>query len=73
MAIATGLPVVPVTVNGTWEVWPPGSKLFYRGNASVVIHEPIPTSHLTVQNDIDALREQVHETIETQFRILHQS
>ncbi|MDJ0926002.1 MAG: lysophospholipid acyltransferase family protein, partial [Acidimicrobiia bacterium] len=33
MAIATGLPVVPVTVNGTWEVWPPGSKLFYKGDA----------------------------------------
>jgi 1-acyl-sn-glycerol-3-phosphate acyltransferase len=73
MAIATGLPVVPVTVNGTWEVWPPGSKVFYRGNASVVIHDPIPTSHLTVQNDIDTLREQVHEVIERQFRILHQS
>ena len=73
MAIATGLPVVPVTVNGTWEVWPPGSKLFYKGDASVVIHEPIQTSHLTVQNDIDALREQVYEMIEKQFRILHQS
>jgi 1-acyl-sn-glycerol-3-phosphate acyltransferase len=73
MAIATGLPVVPVTVNGTWEVWPPGSKLFYKGNARVVIHEPIETSHLTVQNDIDALREQVHEVIEQQFRIMHQS
>lgn len=73
MAIATGLPVIPVTVNGTWEVWPPGSKLFYKGNASVVIHEPIETSHLTVQNDIDALREEVHAVIEDQFRIMHQS
>ncbi len=73
MAIATGLPVVPVTVNGTWEVWPPGSKLFYKGDASVVIHDPIETSHLTVQEDIDVLREQVHEIIERQFRISHQS
>lgn len=73
MAIATGLPVIPVTVNGTWEVWPPGSKLFYKGNASVVIHEPIETGHLTVQNDIDDLRSQVHDVIEKQFRVLHQS
>ncbi len=73
MAIATGLPVVPVTVNGTWEVWPPGSKLFYKGDASVVIHEPIPTSHLSVKNDIDALRAQIHGIIEKQFRATHQS
>jgi len=72
MAISTGLPVVPVTVNGTWEVWPPGSKVFYKGDASVVIHEPIPTAELTVK-DIDALRTQVHDVIEEQFRILHQS
>ena len=72
MAIATQLPVVPVTVNGTGEVWPPGSKLFYRGQASVVIHEPIPTAGMTVQ-DIDALRTRVYEVIEKQFRVLHQS
>jgi 1-acyl-sn-glycerol-3-phosphate acyltransferase len=66
MAISTGLPVVPVTVNGTWEVWPPGSKLFYRGHADVVIHEPIPTSHLSVK-DIDTLRTQVYSIIDEQF------
>jgi 1-acyl-sn-glycerol-3-phosphate acyltransferase len=72
MAMSTGLPVVPVTVNGTWEVWPPGSKLFYKGDASVVIHEPIQTAHLTPA-DIDTLRSQVYDIVEQQFRILHQS
>ncbi|MDJ0953946.1 MAG: lysophospholipid acyltransferase family protein [Acidimicrobiia bacterium] len=72
MAISTGLPVVPVTVNGTWEVWPPGSKLFYRGHADVVIHEPIPTAELTVK-DIDTLRAQVYDVIDEQFHELHQS
>lgn len=72
MAISTGLPVIPVTVNGTWEVWPPGSKVFYRGDASVVIHEPIATADLTVK-DIDVLRSRVYDVIEEQFRILHQS
>lgn len=66
MAISTGLPVVPVTVNGTWDVWPPGSKLFYRGHANVVIHEPIETAELTVK-DIDGLRTQVYDTIDEQF------
>jgi 1-acyl-sn-glycerol-3-phosphate acyltransferase len=72
MAISTGLPVVPVTVNGTWEVWPPGSKLFYKGHADVVIHEPIPTADLSAR-DIDALRSRVYEIIENQFHELHQS
>ncbi len=72
MAIMTGLPVVPVTVNGTWEVWPPGSKLFYKGDAQVVIHEPIPTAGMDVK-DIDALREQVYAIIDEQFHELHQS
>ena len=72
MAIMTQLPVIPVTVNGTWEVWPPESKLFYKGHASVVIHEPIPTAGMAVQ-DIDTLRNRVYDTIEEQFRVLHQS
>jgi len=69
MAISTGLPVVPVTVNGTWEVWPPGSKLFYRGHADVVIHEPIETANLTVK-DIDALRTRVYDIVDGQFHEL---
>lgn len=72
MAISTGLPVVPVTVNGTWEVWPPGSKVFYKGKADVVIHEPIETANLKPA-DINMLRDQVYGIIEGQFRQLHQS
>lgn len=72
MAISTGLPVVPVTVNGTWDVWPPGSKLFYKGHADVVIHEPIETADFTVK-DIEELRSQVYDIIDGQFHILHQS
>lgn len=66
MAIMTQLPVVPVTVNGTWEVWPPESKLFYKGHANVVIHEPIPTEGMTAK-DIDLLRSRVHDIIDEQF------
>lgn len=72
IAISTGLPVVPVTLHGTWEVWPPGSKLFYKGHADVVIHEPIATADLTAK-DIDALRNQVYGVIDEQFHELHQS
>lgn len=72
MAIATGLPVVPVTVNGTWDVWPPGSKIFYKGQANVVIHEPIETADLK-PGDIDMLRSRVYDVVKEQFLELHQS
>ncbi len=71
MAISTGLPVVPVTVNGTWDVWPPESKLFYKGHADVFIHEPIPTADLA-PSDIETLRERVYEIIAADFS-RHQS
>ncbi len=62
IAITNDLPVVPVTISGTWEAWPPGSKLIYPAAARVVLHEPIPTTDLTVL-DINSLKNQVHEVV----------
>ena len=31
IAIANQLPVIPITVQGTWEVWPPDAKMFFPG------------------------------------------
>ncbi len=62
IAIANGLPIVPVTIEGTWEAWPPGSKLVYPGHAKVVVHAPIPVDGLDL-TDIGTLRDQAHEVI----------
>jgi 1-acyl-sn-glycerol-3-phosphate acyltransferase len=69
IAIMTGLPVVPVTVNGTWEAWPPGSKLIYPHHAKIVIDAPIPTEGLDL-TDIGDLRDQVRAIIETRYQEL---
>ncbi len=66
IAIMMGLPVVPVTIHGTWEAWPPGSKLVYPHDAKVVIDEPIPTEGLDL-TDIGDLRDQVRGIIETKY------
>ena len=66
IAITNDLPVVPVTIYGTWEVWRPGAWVFYPGQAKVVIHDPIPVEGLTVA-DIDALRQQTHDIVEASF------
>jgi 1-acyl-sn-glycerol-3-phosphate acyltransferase len=66
IAISNELPVVPVTVNGTWEVWEPGARIFYAGDAEVVIHEPIETTGMTI-NDLMPLLEQTRGVIEKTF------
>lgn len=62
IAIANGLPVVPVSVLGTWEVWQPNALIFYPGHATTKIHKPIPTEDLDL-DDITALRDEVHAII----------
>lgn len=62
IAIANGMDVVPVTLHGTWESWPPGSKLFYPGRARLVVHDPIPVAGLDL-TDIGDLRDRSHEVI----------
>jgi 1-acyl-sn-glycerol-3-phosphate acyltransferase len=69
IAITNELPVVPVTVYGTWEVWRPGAWVFYPGRARVVIHDPIPVAGLTVA-DIETLRQQTRDIVETSFNEL---
>lgn len=62
IAIANELPVVPVTIHGTWEAWPPGSKVVYPGHARVVIHEPIPTKDLEL-TQIGELRDRAYAAV----------
>jgi len=69
IAIMTGLPVVPVTINGTWEAWSPGSKLIYRHDARIVIDASISTEGLDL-TDIGDLRDQVRDIIDTRYQEL---
>jgi 1-acyl-sn-glycerol-3-phosphate acyltransferase len=62
IAIASGLAVVPVTIQGTWEVWRPGAKVFYPGAVTVTIHDPIPVEGMDT-TDIDELRNRAHEIV----------
>jgi len=64
LAIATGLPVVPVICRGTRRLMPRGSRLsVLPGEAEIVIEAPIPTAGLTY-DDRDALAARVRAVIE---------
>ena len=67
IAIANELPVVPVTISGTWEIWPPGRRIFYPGDVEVTIHDPIPVDGLTTA-DIGTVREKAHAAVASAYR-----
>jgi 1-acyl-sn-glycerol-3-phosphate acyltransferase len=50
MAMDLKLPVVPVTINGTYEVMPVHSYFVYPHKIELIIHDPIPTGNLTSEN-----------------------
>jgi 1-acyl-sn-glycerol-3-phosphate acyltransferase len=50
MAIATGLPVVPVVVAGAQKAWRHGSWRIYPTDLKITVMDPIPTSDWTIDN-----------------------
>ncbi len=63
LAIATGLPIVPVCCRGTRRLMPRGSQLtVVPGDIDIFIEPPIPTTGLTY-DDRDALAARVREAI----------
>jgi len=64
LAIAAGLPVVPVTMRGTRRLMPRGSRMtVVPGDVEIVVDEPIPTTGMSY-DDRDALAARVREAIE---------
>jgi 1-acyl-sn-glycerol-3-phosphate acyltransferase len=54
MAIDMKLPIVPVTITGSYQVMSRHTVLFNPHRMEVIIHEPIPTENLSVENTRDA-------------------
>lgn len=50
MAIDLGIPVLPVTLNGTRDILPKGSVDLMPGGVSMIIHKPIPVTHYHEKN-----------------------
>jgi len=62
LAVSTGIPILPVTVNGAHKVLPKHSLEIRPGIISVTIGRPIPTQGLG-ENDIPALTEKTHNAV----------
>jgi len=62
LAIAAGVPVLPLAVSGTRQCRPKGSPWFGDADARVEILEPVPTEGLGM-GDVPRLRDQVRDRI----------
>jgi len=66
IAILAGVPIVPITLNGTRAVLKPDTYHVRAGQTEMVVHPPIETKGLTLK-DTDALSERVREAIASRF------
>jgi 1-acyl-sn-glycerol-3-phosphate acyltransferase len=66
MAIKAGVPLVPLTLVGTYELLPIHVYHFNPRPLKVIVGDPIPTTGLTTR-DADALTQQLYDTITTTY------
>lgn len=62
MAVASQMPVLPLSIHGTYEAAVPGKPWFRGGPVTAIIDAPIPTEGMT-QANADELRDRVREII----------
>lgn len=55
MAMNLKLPIVPVTINGSYKIMPIHSYLIHPHRMELIIHEPIPTAALVAESPREAV------------------
>jgi 1-acyl-sn-glycerol-3-phosphate acyltransferase len=67
MAVAGGIPVLPMTIVGTYRAWPPGQLLVSGGRKiTAVIEPPIETAGMS-RHDVPGLAEAARTIIEKRY------
>jgi 1-acyl-sn-glycerol-3-phosphate acyltransferase len=67
IAIDTGLPLLPVVIDGTDRVSRSGSKVFHRGKVVVRILEPLTTADMTNKDDLNPLVRSVESAMNSAY------
>lgn len=66
MAANSGMPLLPVTIVGTRDIWPPSGLIRRGGRVDVYIDHPIETSGVP-RNEIEALRRRTQTQIAVRY------
>ncbi len=67
LAINSQAPIVPITIEGTYDLMPKGSLMTKKGTVRVIFHKAVPVSGL-VEKDMPDLIEHVRTQIQSDFR-----
>ena len=70
IATDNDLPVLPVTISGTREAWPAGSRLIRGGKVRVVVHPPVETADLDTAGDLTELRDRVQTMMQDTYEAI---
>jgi 1-acyl-sn-glycerol-3-phosphate acyltransferase len=62
LAIRAGVPLLPVTIDGTWQIMPRSTLRISKGSVKITVSAPIATEGLTMK-DRDALSKKVERVI----------
>jgi 1-acyl-sn-glycerol-3-phosphate acyltransferase len=69
LSAETGVPIVPVTVVGTHEIWPKGEFAIHSGTATVIFHEPIDPAAFASQEELmEAVRASIRSELPTKYQ-----
>lgn len=70
LARKAGVPVVPVTINGSGRINPASRLLLHRGTIEIILHPPLPLPAAGSKAETEALlMEQVHSAIESRLEL----
>ncbi len=69
LAMDTGVPIVPMTILGTFEIMPKGSLAIRKGTATLIFHQPIdPKNFATREALMEAVRQKMAEPLQPELR-----
>jgi len=69
LAMETGVPIVPITLVGTHQIWPKGEFAIHPGTATVIFHEPVdPGAYVSLEALIDAVRERIRGALPEKYQ-----
>ncbi len=67
IAVRAGVPVIPLTVNGSFRIMPKHSIILQPGNVEIVLDKPIEITGASGREAERQLMEQVHAAIESNY------
>lgn len=70
LAVEFGLPVVPVSISGSYEIMPKDSKISKWGHVIITIHQPIfaPAEGHDINNLIDSTYQTIHKSLPDRYK-----